>query len=254
MIEQYTSPAVVNNSQEPWLVGEGVSLSGSIAIPSLDFNFVTNAFPGTVTFSRASSATFFDSAGVLQSAANDVPRLDYDPATLAARGLLIEEQRTNKVLRSQDFSTGWTASQCTITAASGIGPDGTNTAGKLVMDSAVAPASSRSVYQDIAGITGVQTISIFAKAVEFNVLRISARSAANTTLVGPDFTLSGAGSFGALGSATSASITSVGNGWYRCVATFDLLTGATAVRPYYASTQATGDGTSGILVWGAQLE
>jgi hypothetical protein len=97
MIEQYTSPAVVNNSQEPWLVGEGVSLSGSIAIPSLDFNFVTDAFPGTVTFTRASTATFFDSAGVLQSAANDVPRLDYNPATLAARGLLIEESRTNSI-------------------------------------------------------------------------------------------------------------------------------------------------------------
>jgi hypothetical protein len=97
MIEQYTSPAVVNNSQEPWLVGEGVSLSGSIAIPSLDFNFVTDAFPGTVTFTRASSATFFDSAGVLQSAAIDVPRFDYNPATLAARGLLIEESRTNSI-------------------------------------------------------------------------------------------------------------------------------------------------------------
>lgn len=97
MIEQYTSPAVVNNSQEPWLVGEGVSLSGSIAIPSLDFNFVTNAFPGTVTFTRASTATYFDSAGVLQSAAIDVPRLDYDPATLLPRGFLVEEQRTNSI-------------------------------------------------------------------------------------------------------------------------------------------------------------
>lgn len=229
MIEQYTSPAVVNNSQEPWLVGEGVSLSGSIAIPSLDFNFVTNAFPGTVTFSRASSATMFDSSGTLV----------YAPMNL--------------LLQSEDFSTGWITSQSTLTAASGIAPNGTNTAGKLVLNNGSTAASTRAAYQNISGVTGVNTVSIFAKAVEFNVLRISILSAANTTLTGPDFTLSGAGSFGALGSATSASITPVGNGWYRCVATFDFLTGATAARTYYASAQATGDGTSGILIWGAQL-
>ena len=55
-----------------------------------------------ITFTRASTATYFDSAGVLQSAAIDAPRLDYDPATLAAQGLLIEEARTNLLLQS-----GW---------------------------------------------------------------------------------------------------------------------------------------------------
>jgi hypothetical protein len=58
---------------------------------------VSKAFGDIITFTRASTATYFDSAGVLQSAAVDQPRLDYDPATLAAQGLLIEEARTNSI-------------------------------------------------------------------------------------------------------------------------------------------------------------
>jgi hypothetical protein len=52
------------------------------------------------TFTRASSGTYFDATGTLQTAASNVPRLDYNPATLAARGYLCEEARTNSIRNS----------------------------------------------------------------------------------------------------------------------------------------------------------
>lgn len=58
-----------------------------------------------VSFTRASSATRINALGVLESVAANVPRIDYDPVTLAVRGLLVEEQRTN-VLINSGFSGG----------------------------------------------------------------------------------------------------------------------------------------------------
>jgi hypothetical protein len=54
-----------------------------------------------ITFTRASSATFFDADGVLQTATTDAARFDHDPASSnVSRGLLIEEQRTNSIRNS----------------------------------------------------------------------------------------------------------------------------------------------------------
>ena len=52
-------------------------------------------FDDVVTLTRASSATYWDANGVLQTAAADEPRFDHDPVTGERLGLLREEQRTN---------------------------------------------------------------------------------------------------------------------------------------------------------------
>ena len=66
---------------------------------------VSKTFSEIITFTRASTGSYFDSAGTLQSAGINTPRLDYNPSTLAAQGLLIEEQRANLVLQSAALST-----------------------------------------------------------------------------------------------------------------------------------------------------
>lgn len=63
---------------------------------TLDFAKAKRVDP-RVTFTRASTATYFDASGTLRSAAANAPRIDFDPATLACRGLLVEEQRTNSI-------------------------------------------------------------------------------------------------------------------------------------------------------------
>lgn len=58
-----------------------------------------------VTFTRSSTATRYNSAGLLETVAANAPRYDYDPVTKVLRGLLIEEQRTNLLLDSAVLST-----------------------------------------------------------------------------------------------------------------------------------------------------
>jgi hypothetical protein len=70
------------------------------AAPSLNLNFLSGTLDSRITFSRGSTATYYDSSGTLVSAAINAPRFDYNPSTLAARGLLIEEARTNSVRNS----------------------------------------------------------------------------------------------------------------------------------------------------------
>lgn len=77
---------------------------------SLNLNFLSGSLDSRITFTRTTTATFVGSNGLVQSAAINAPRFDYDPVTLAPRGILIEEQRVNRTLRSEDFTVSpWVA-------------------------------------------------------------------------------------------------------------------------------------------------
>ena len=53
-------------------------------------------------FTRASIATVVNSQGLIEEVPADTPRFDHDPITLAPKGLLLEESRTNLLLQSSN--------------------------------------------------------------------------------------------------------------------------------------------------------
>src|SRR6188768_4016158 len=88
------------------LVADASSFNGGAGGPTLGLDFmVPGVLDPRITFTRASTGTYFDAAGVMQTAAVNAPRWDYDPATLQLRGLLLEDQRTNLLLNSATLST-----------------------------------------------------------------------------------------------------------------------------------------------------
>lgn len=88
-------PAAWTYSAKPW----SQWILGAQLKPTFSLNLAAiaagNYDPLTIT--RASSGTMFDSTGALVTKSTNVARVDYDPATLALRGLLIEEARTNSI-------------------------------------------------------------------------------------------------------------------------------------------------------------
>jgi len=190
---------------------------------------------------------------VLVTASAGTARFDFNPVTEVSLGLLIEEARTNQLLYSADFSNAaWTKAASSITSNTIVAPDGTISGDKLVENATtnfhyVVPALAITVS---AGVS--ITVSVFAKQGERTGVGIFPYSSA----AGARFNLADGTVFGTDAGVT-ATITAVGNGWYRCSAT--IVAPATLATPWIltllsGSTNYTGDGYSGIYIWGAQLE
>lgn len=192
---------------------------------------------------------------VLQTAASGVARLDYNPTTRESLGLLIEESRTNSLTYSDQFdNAAWIKTDSSITANTAIAPDGTLTADKLVPTSTLTTGRAQQNFAGSAGTT--YTLSVYGKAETFSNLRLySDDSGSNSASVSYNLSTgviaSAAQSTGTWTSASST-IASVGNGWYRATLTFTA-TGAAPSRFQYWCRD-TGNGFSGIFIWGAQLE
>lgn len=109
-------------------------------------------FSQVLTFTRASTGTYFDSAGALQTAAVDEPRFTHDPVTLEPLGLLIEEQRTNLLLWNRDLTNAvWVGTATANLDASGL-------------DGAANSASTLTDLDTLDNLTKRQDISIAANS------------------------------------------------------------------------------------------
>jgi hypothetical protein len=114
------------------------------------FSIIPTDGSGDLTVVRATTATRVNSAGLIESVANNVPRLDYTNSSCPS--ILVEPQRTNLVLRSEEFDnlTVWPGSAgVTRLANQGIAPNGTNT-----MDLITFPISGNSISQSVTVING----------------------------------------------------------------------------------------------------
>ena len=185
------------------------------------------------------------------------PRFDYNPVTLAANGLLIEEQRTNLQTYSEQFNNaaGWGVGASTaVTTNVAVAPNGTTTANK------VAETTTTASFSITAGATPVinttYTFSVYGKAAERSWLILNIFTGVASTWTW--YNISN-GTLGTIGSGATASIQDVGNGWYRCLLT---VTTAASGSPNAAlwcsnannSITYAGTAGNGILVWGAQVE
>jgi hypothetical protein len=207
-----------------------------------------------ITTTRASSATYNSPFGVATAAAN-VPRITYDPATGEALGLLCEEQRTNLVLRSEDFTqSNWTKQSAAVSlSASEISPVGA-LATIYTATSTTTPYLEHTAISYVSGTFYVA--SIFIKARELS--QFSFLFGAST------FNPSG-GSLSAAFNLTTgtitnqtvtyASITPYPNGWYRVSAGHAAgatVTNNTGIQWVRAAGSVTNG--QGYFISGAQLE
>lgn len=218
----------------------------------LDLDFLSGSMPAGLTFARAGTASYFDVAGVMQQAAANVPRFEYDPVSHAAKGLLMEESRTNGFLYSQDFSNAaWTKNRLTLTPNAIAAPDGTMTGSKITE---TAETSTKVCQQSQTFAAGPQTVTIYAKAGERTWIYLGV---SNSGTFAAHFNLSN-GTVGTTAGTVTTSITNVGGGWYRCSLTWTAVAGSGTV--FYRICSAdntssyTGDGVSGLYIWGAQNE
>lgn len=75
---------------------------------TLNLNFTTGALDSRVVLTRsANTATYINSSGYVTTAVANEARFDYDPTTLAAKGLLIEGSATNLLKYSVYADTNW---------------------------------------------------------------------------------------------------------------------------------------------------
>jgi hypothetical protein len=233
---------------------------------TLDLDFTTGVLDSRITFSRASTtSTYINSSGYVTTASTNIPRFDYNPTTLAARGLLIEGSATNLAKYSETLNQGggvwYGAAFNTPTIASGIADpsNGSNTW--------KAVATSGSAYhgwrQNLTYTAASYTFSIWAKAAEYDRIVISDLGSGRGSCT---FVLTGNGTATPItggGGTPVGTITAYPNGWYRCSITMTMTAATYGITiggyPTGATTNEFGatynaDGTSGVYLWGYQIE
>jgi hypothetical protein len=236
---------------------------------ALDFD-ETTTLDSRITFTRATNGTYFDSSGVLQTASSGVARFDHrlEGGVWVNKGLLIEVQRTNICLQSENFATTWSTgapATVTVTTNSTDAPDGTTTA-DLILET--TQNSQHFVNQSLGTLNATSTaytVSYFVKAAGRNrgyMLFFTGADFAGLSLEYNLSTLSiSASTFDNGETLIGSSITDVGDGWYRVSISGIVGQNASYFLRIYTQNDTddafdayVGDVTKGAYLWGAQVE
>jgi hypothetical protein len=190
---------------------------------------------------------------VLQTASSNIPRFDNNPTTGESLGLLIEQQSTNLLIYSSDFSNGnWSKTSVTVNTAADIAPDGTQTAQWLV-----GTAAGERAVQSLVVATTSCAFSVYVKATSY---------AGTWTSLGATLLLRNTTTLTNLVSATfsgntftpsaGGTATSIGNGWYRIsiIASSGITIGDGIACYLYTDNTQGASTSSSLFAWGAQLE
>jgi hypothetical protein len=220
---------------------------------------------GDMTVVRATTARRVNSAGLIESVANNVPRLDYPPLG-GCPSILIEPLRTNLVLRSEEFdNASWgKLSSATVTADTITSPDGTSTADTINLSTT---ADTRVVQNCLIANSTTYTLSCFFKNIALTagqtfVLRYNNQlgSPNNFQMIATIDLAAGAASYSLAGTSVtgysgviSGAVETYANGWYRISVT--LKTGTAAANSGQIQIiQPTASQARSFYAWGAQME
>jgi hypothetical protein len=165
----------------------------------------------------------------------------------------LEKQSTNQLTYSEQFdNAAWIKEDLTVTANATTSPDGTTNADKLIANTS---STDHSIYQSNAVFTGASvSFSAYAKASDYNYIFLGKNNSIASDGVFFDLTN---GTISQNTSALTASIQSVGNGWYRCIVSS---TSWPTPHPIIClsengtSFNFAGDSSKGVFVWGGQAE
>ena len=197
---------------------------------------------GDLSVTRATTATRVNSAGLIESVAVNVPRLDYTNSTCPS--ILVEPQRTNLLTYSEDFSNvGWLKFNSNVTANTAVSPDGNTTADTLNVTS-----TGGKLYRAFVSTAQSYTLSVFIKKGSTSSAFLNFYNGAIADYVcETDFNLINGTFTGASGG--SAFIQNYNNDYWRIGISYTLGIGVSEI-----SIGLTRTSTASSYIWGAQLE
>lgn len=222
------------------------------------------SFAGLVSFARSGARTVTGPEGRIETVAAGVPAMAHQVPGGERLGLSIEPARGNMAAYSEQFDNSyWSKTRIAVAPNTAPAPDGQTMADRLTRTSSTQTAY---VIRSMGLLAGpVCTVSVFAKAGANGQLGLRAQGvypnkgdAVFDLGNGTVRAVAGSGS----NTNTTASITPLADGWYRCSVstTFaspgisvSMLTGPTESYLAVGSWEAA-SAICDVLVWGAQCE